>query len=99
MVELILSLPSSKLTGEDLEYANKVIKGMNLGRTSTKPLPTFDVNPFWLLGFFEGEATFGIKNLAPYFQVGQNIRNLELITIISKYLNQIKNGFNFTLSR
>jgi hypothetical protein len=41
-------------------------------RSSTK------INIYWLLGFVEGDGTFGIKNLVPYFyfQVAQHNKNI-----------------------
>ena len=44
------------------------------------------MNPFWLLGFIEGEGTFGFKNLSPFFQVGQSVRSLYVLEAIAKYL-------------
>jgi hypothetical protein len=34
-------------------------------------IPNLQVNPYWLLGFIEGEGSFGLKNLSPYFQIGK----------------------------
>lgn len=44
---------------------------MNSGRTdfNYSLIPKIVVNPFWLLGFIEGEGTFGFKNLSPFFQI------------------------------
>ena len=47
------------------------------------------INPFWLLGFIEAEGSFGFKNLSPYFQVGQNIRSIELINAIREYIQTL----------
>ena len=30
------------------------------------------INTYWLLGFIEGEGTFGFQNLRPSFSVGQH---------------------------
>ena len=61
---------------------------MNLGRTdyNYSLIPKIEVNPFWLLGFIEGEGTFGFKNLSPFFQVGQSVRSLYVLEAIAKYL-------------
>ncbi len=34
-------------------------------------IPNLQINPYWLLGFIEGEGSFGLKNLSPYFQIGK----------------------------
>lgn len=100
------------LSEQDKEYAKRIIQGMNSGRTSTdtplklsvKMLP---INKFWILGlpFYlnylnkkEGEGTFGLKILVPYFQVGQHIRSKKVMEEISLYLSKIPNIFAFTLN-
>lgn len=72
---------------------------MNSGRTefNYKLIPSIVVDPFWLLGFIEGEGTFGFKNLSPYFQIGQNIKSLSVLEAISRYLQKLPKGFKFTL--
>ena len=76
------------------------MKNRNSGRTSynysliTKDL--IEINPYWLLGFIEGEATFGFKNLSPYFQLGQHIRSRYLLQQISLYLQSLPKTFTFT---
>lgn len=35
--------------------------------------------PFWFLGFVEGDGTFGIQNLSPYFQIAQHNRSVALL--------------------
>lgn len=44
------------------------------------------INKWWLLGFVEGEGTFGYKHLVPYFQIGQNKKNLFVLEAIERYL-------------
>ena len=72
---------------------------MNSGRTkyNNSLIPKIVVNPFWLLGFIEGEGTFGYKNLSPFFQVGQNIRSYHVLEAIANYLQTIPKGFKFSL--
>jgi len=45
------------------------IKGINSGRIcyNIKLISRLPMNKYWLLGFIEGEGTFGLKNLVPYF--------------------------------
>ena len=33
-----------------------------------------------------GDGTFGIKNLTPYFQIGQHVRNVAVLNAIAIYL-------------
>lgn len=61
-------------------------------------MPAIVINGHWLLGFIEGEGTFGFKNLSPYFQLGQHTRRLAVLTAISAYLSPLPNGFNFTIN-
>jgi hypothetical protein len=56
-------------------------------------IPTLLVNPYWLLGFIEGEGTFGFKNLSPYFQIGQHIKSLRLLQGIVLFLQSLPKGF------
>ena len=44
------------------------------------------INAWWLLGFVEGEGTFGYKHLVPYFQVAQHKKNLFILNAIESYL-------------
>jgi hypothetical protein len=39
-----------------------------------------------LLGFVEGEGTFGYKHLIPYFQIAQHKKNLFVLKAIEAYL-------------
>lgn len=71
---------------------------MNLGRElyDYSLIPQTAISSFWLLGFVEGEGTFGFKNLYPYFQIAQHSKNLFLFKNIEEFLANIANGFNFT---
>lgn len=61
-------------------------------------IPSIVINPYWLLGFIEAEGTFGLKNLTPYFQIGQHIKSLMVLESISLYLKSLSKGFNFSLN-
>ena len=60
------------------------------------------INTWWLLGFVEGEGTFGYKHLVPYFQIAQNKKNLfilkaieiHMLEEINKY-GEFKNNLEF----
>lgn len=47
------------------------------------------ISPYWLLGFVEGEGTFGYKYTVPYFQIAQNARNENIMNKIDLYLSQL----------
>ena len=61
---------TTRLSLSELEKIQNIISNMNSGRTeyNYSLIPKITVNPFWLLGFIEGEGTFGYKNLSPFFQ-------------------------------
>ena len=76
-VLLLSALSTTRLEDEQKALAFKPISGMNQGRSNYdySLLPNTPIDPYWLLGFIEGEGTFGIKSMVPYFQVGQHIRS------------------------
>nr|WGO76451.1 LAGLIDADG homing endonuclease [Lentinula edodes] len=59
-------------------------------------IPFLQIIPYWLLGFIEGEGTFGFKNLVPYFQIGQHARNLIVLDQIIGYIKSLSKGLNFS---
>ena len=67
LIEL-LQAKSSAFTREKIKWVQNCIKNINLGRTEVdiSLIPDSSINKFWLLGFIEGEGTFGYKNLVPY---------------------------------
>jgi LAGLIDADG DNA endonuclease family protein len=48
------------------------------------------ISPNWLLGFVEGEGTFGYKNLVPYFQISQHSRDTDLLNLIKIFLESLR---------
>lgn len=80
-----------------LEKLKKLKDNMNSGRSVLKPKQDellrekVSINKWWLLGFVEGEGTFGYKHLVPYFQIAQNKKNLFVLEAIEGYLiNSLK---------
>jgi len=73
---------------------------MNSSRTvfNYSLIPTLKVNPYWLLGFIEGEGSFGFKNLSPYFQIGQHTKSLMVLQGIALYLESLPQGFTFSIN-
>lgn len=99
--KIILFLNEAKTTAildEDIPIYKSIIQGMNTGRvTYNKSLiPNYPINKYWLLGFTEGEGTFGLKNLVPYFQLGQHERGLHVMEDIRLYLTGIDKIFKLT---
>jgi hypothetical protein len=73
---------------------------MNSSRTvfNYSLIQTLKLNPYWLLGFIEGEGTFGFKNLSPYFQIGQHTKSLKVLQGIALYLQSLPLGFTFSIN-
>lgn len=99
-VNLKLNSLTDKLTDTDLSTIISIKESMNRSRnefenfvfnpSSNLKSPMFSsINKYWLLGFVEGEGTFGIKNLTPYFQIGQHNRNVSILNSISLYLERL----------
>lgn len=72
-----LGLLRKRISQTDLIQIKNLRAKMNTGRliidkqhldNLTKKV---SINPWWLLGFVEGEGTFGYKHLVPYFQLAQ----------------------------
>lgn len=81
----------------DLVLLKKLREGMNSGRSVLKPKEEellrekVSINKWWLLGFVEGEGTFGYKHLVPYFQIALNQKNLFVLEAIEGYfINTLK---------
>ena len=55
------------------------------------------INVWWLLGFVEGEGTFGYKHLVPYFQIGQHKKNLFVLNAIESFLLKLTKESHNTL--
>jgi hypothetical protein len=71
--KVVLFLSDSKTTRVSLSEIAKIqniMSNMNSGRIeyNYSLIPKIVVNPFWLLGFIEGEGTFGFKNLSLFFK-------------------------------
>lgn len=47
------------------------------------------INAYWLLGFIEGEGTFGFQNLRPSFSVGQNTISEGALDLIKSYIKNL----------
>ena len=98
VVLILAEKNTTRLSSSELDLVRSIMSRMNSGRTEYNYdlIPTIIVNPFWLLGFIEAEGTFGFKNLSPYFQIGQHIRNSMVLKAITIYLESLPKGFTFS---
>lgn len=98
VVKLINELSTSRIQGNDLILVKEIINQMNSGRNfyDYSLIPSLQIKPYWLLGFVEGEGTFGFKNLVPYFQIGQHARNLNVLENIVTYIKSLNKSFDFS---
>lgn len=84
---------SSRLKSEDiLDQVERIRCGMNSLR-SDFTLPSFyhaRITSYWLLGFVEGEGSFGInKNYTLVFSLGQSDKDLALMEAIRDFLDNL----------
>ena len=86
LIYLKISLKKrEKLSKEMIDYVWSLKAEINL--KNKKPNPgIYPVTKFWLLGFIEGEGTFGLKHLVPYFQLGQLNQNAGLLQEIANFI-------------
>lgn len=75
----------------DITLIKKISRGINNKRNNVdiSTIPVTTITVFWLIGFIEGEGTFKFKNLTPYFQIGQNIKNEHVLKDITYYLESL----------
>ncbi len=88
-------------TGEDVTQVDKekilsLKNNMNLKRDNSLSIglespEIFVVNPFWFIGFLEGEGTFGIKNASPYFQIAQKNTSQSALNAIKVFISTLPN--------
>lgn len=81
---------SAQLSNIDLIKLKKLKESMNSKRIISAKEDKIlrnkvSINKWWLLGFVEGEGTFGYKHLVPYFQIAQNEKNLFVLEAIEAY--------------
>ncbi len=88
---------AKNLSKRELVQLKKLKESMNSGRLEIdskqekKLEKKVSINKWWLLGFVEGEGTFGYRHMVPYFQIGQNKKNLFVLKAIESYmLNTLK---------
>lgn len=94
-INIRLNSSTPKLNSADRSQISNLKTGMNAGRKVideiklTNLTKNYRINPYWLLGFVEGEGTFGIKNLSPYFQIAQHARSAALLEAVKLFLTSL----------
>jgi len=89
-----------KISATDLTKIEKLKGTMNSKRQVLDKKQEYSlkdkisINMWWLLGFVEGEGTFGYKHLVPYFQIAQHEKNLFVLNAIERYLSNIFKNFS-----
>lgn len=86
---------NGNISDSDKEKILSIKNGMNSGRTVFKydtTGPQIIINPYWFIGFIEGEGTFGIKTGSSlYFQVAQKITSQDSLDRIITFLAGLTN--------
>ena len=64
---------------------------MNTSRINFDPhrLPKRTLTPYRLLGFVEGDGTFSLPNLLPYFGIKQHSKNIHFFYEIGEFLSNL----------
>lgn len=84
-------LEKRKLNKKELEKILDLKSGMNSQRKSfyNNSLPKRSLTPYRLLGFVEGDGTFCLPNLTPYFGIKQHTKNIHFLYEIAEFLNSL----------
>lgn len=86
---LIKNSKGQDLSFEDLENIKVLKNKMNSQRDNKDivNLNNTNINLHWLVGFLEGDGTFGLKNGHPYFQVAQKDNSIKTLEAIASYIS------------
>lgn len=84
-------LDKRKLRQDELEKILSIKSGMNSQRTqfNVKDLKKRPLTPNRLLGFIEGDGSFGITSMIPTLTIKQHSKNVHFLYEIAEYLNTI----------
>ena len=84
-------LEKTKLSNTELKDILVLKSGMNTSRINFDPqrLPKRTLTPYRLLGFVEGDGTFCLPNLLPYFGIKQHSKNIDFFYEIAEFLNNL----------
>jgi hypothetical protein len=84
-----LKLASNSYT-ENLFKQILTLKGqMNTQRNTSLLAKVSIIDPYWFIGFIEGEGTFGLKVSNSYFQYAQLVSNNVLLDSIAQFLTKL----------
>lgn len=94
-----VKIDSKKLSESENKKIIAIKKGMNRKRVISSNLNMTNItsiNPNWLIGFIEGEGTFGIKNWSSlYMQVAQKNTSKEVLNAIANFLSSLPSSNEF----
>ena len=84
-------LEKRKINKEELAGMLNLKSGMNSQRKSfdNNSLPKRSLTPYRLLGFVEGDGTFCLPNLIPFFGIKQHSKNIHFLYEIAEFLNSL----------
>jgi hypothetical protein len=66
-------------------------ESLNSVGASIAAADSVSINSCWLVGFIEGDGTFGIKNGSPYFQIAQKDSSQSTLNAIKIYIESLPN--------
>jgi hypothetical protein len=100
-IKMVSFLEKRKLNDTELEKILAIKSGMNASRKGRqaknkwpaaidpKSLPKRTLTPYRLLGFVEGDGTFSLPNLLPYFGIKQHSKNIHFFYEIAEFLSNL----------
>lgn len=90
-IKKVSFLEKRKLNKEELEKILVLKSRMNSLRKyfDNNLLPKRSLTPYRLLGFVEGDGTFCLPNMNPYFGIKQHSKNIHFLYEIAEFLNSL----------
>jgi len=84
-------LDKRKLSEDELKKILNIKSGMNSQRAqfNVNDIKNRPLTPNRLLGFIEGDGSFGISNMIPTLTIKQHSKNVHFLYAIAEYLNTI----------
>jgi hypothetical protein len=84
-------LENRKLNKEELNIILNLKLSMNSKRQyfDSESIPKRTLTPYRLLGFVEGDGTFCLPNLIPFFGIKQHSKNIQFLYEIANFLNKL----------
>ena len=90
-IKKVSYLEKRKLNQVELEKILILKSSMNSLRKyfNNNNLPKRSLTPYRLLGFVEGDGTFCLPNMIPYFGIKQHSKNIHFLYEIAEFLNSL----------